>query len=259
MGDNLYSNSVVALDADTGTLRWHYQFTPHDERDWDSAQTPALADLEWEGRARKVILWANRNGFLYVLDRATGEFLRATPFVEVNWAKGFDNKGRPMRTAPSVGIAASPVMPGSAATNWFPPSYSALTGFLHIPVWERLAGERGNPVQGKAFGAVRAFDPVSGQRKWEFRVDDAVFHSGVLTTASGLVFAGTWGDFYSEPQAARLADGFFYALDGRTGQQLWKMSLGGSVHGSPMSYAVNGEQYVAVAAGNTLFSLRVRK
>jgi alcohol dehydrogenase (cytochrome c) len=150
LGDNLYSDSVLALDADTGTLKWHYQFTPHDEVDYDSTQVPVLADINWQGRPRKVMLWANRNGLMYVLDRTTGEFLLGKPFVKVNWMDGFDKKGRPHRVvgkAPSVeGTLIMPTVLG--ATNWAPPSFSPRTGLFYVPLWENtgtIAVEGGRP------------------------------------------------------------------------------------------------------------------
>src|SRR6516225_9964132 len=137
-GDNLYSSSVIALDADTGKLKWHYQFSPHNEFDWDATQIPVLADIQFQGRARKVMLWANRNGMFHVLDRTTGQFLLGKPFAKVNWATGFDEKGRPIR---APGIVPTPegtlVYPGNqGATNWYNPSFSPRTGLFYIPTWE---------------------------------------------------------------------------------------------------------------------------
>src|SRR5690242_4645455 len=138
-GDNLYSDSVVALDADTGKLKWYYQFTPGDEYDWDSTQVPVLADIEWKGKPRKVMFWANRNGFFYVLDRVTGEFLMGKPFIKQTWAVGIDENGKPIKAQgfwpkPMGGIA---VMPGSqGGTNWYPPSYSPRTGLFYMSVWD---------------------------------------------------------------------------------------------------------------------------
>ena len=217
-GDNLLSNSVVALDADTGTLKWHYQFTPHDVQDWDAAQTPILADLPWQGRLRKVMLWANRNGLLYVLDRTTGEFLLGKPSVEVNWMTGFDGTGRPIRVAGQIGSRETPVRPGSA-TNWNPQSYSPSTGLFYVTGWER-GGFGGEFVRGKSYSAVRAIDPSTGDKKWEFRVDDAMLQAGMLTTASDLLFTGTGGDSFLDPVDARRVSGYFYALDARTGDGL---------------------------------------
>jgi alcohol dehydrogenase (cytochrome c) len=258
----------VALDADTGALRWHYQFTPHDDQDWDAAQIPVLADLEWQGRPRRVILWANRNGFMYVLDRATGEFLRGTPFAEINWTDGFDERGRP-RVLPKP--ATDFVMPGTA-TNWQPSANSPRTGLFYIPVWERgfqtakgFAAKRPSP----GYGAIRAYDPTTGSRRWELRVNDAVFTAGTLTTATDLVFTGALGDFYSDERlpttfpppsavSARSVNGTFYALDARTGEVLWRRILPAGVQSAPMTYSVSGKQYVAVAAGNTLFAFALR-
>jgi alcohol dehydrogenase (cytochrome c) len=242
LGDNLYSDSVVALDADTGKLKWYFQFTAHDDMDWDAAQVPILADIEWRGQPRKVMLWPNRNGFFYVLDRITGKFLQGTPFVERNWASGLDENGRPVgqiQRDRSQGVIQS-------ATNWYPPSYSPVTGLLYVGAEE---GNR-NP-----YGAVRALDPQTGEKKWEFRMNAAFFKAGVLTTASNLLFTGVEG----QGAAGRLVDGNFYALDARTGSRLWEMALPRSVQSGPMSYAVGGKQYVAVSAGNTLFAFSLRQ
>ena len=137
---------MVALDADTGKLKWYYQFTPGDEYDWDSTQIPVLADIDWQGKPRKVMLWANRNGFFYVLDRETGEFLSGKPFIKETWADGIDKNGRPIKVAkfwpkPMGGIL---VMPGSqGGTNWYPPSYSPRTGLFYMSVWDNYQGPFG--------------------------------------------------------------------------------------------------------------------
>ena len=252
LGDNLYSASVVALDADTGKLRWHYQFTPHDDFDWDAAQIPVLVDLVRHDRLRKVMLWANRNGFLYMLDRATGEFIMGKPFVEMNWASGFDRSGRPIPVPGKERGAKTTILPGNA-TNWYPPSYSPATGLFYVPAFERgtqgIATPRGTP----AYGAVRAFDAATGERKWEFRRNDATFSAGVLTTAAGVLFTGVRGG------ASSMADRHFYALNARSGELLWQLPLTGPVLSSPMTYAVNGKQFVAVNAGETLFVFALRQ
>jgi alcohol dehydrogenase (cytochrome c) len=256
LGDNLYTECVVALDADTGKLKWYYQFTPHDNMDWDATEIPVLTDIEWQGRTRKVLLQANRNGLMYVLDRITGQFLMGTPFVEVNWMTGFDERGRPLPVPGKVdGTENTNVQPGNG-TNWYPPSYSPSTGLFYIPSWERGTMRQG---PSPSYGAMRAFDPQSGEKKWEFKRNDAVFTAGALTTASDLLFTGVWGDFYSGPAAAALADGYFFALDARTGELLWQMALAGSVQSGPMTYSVTGKQYIAVAAGNTLFAFALRQ
>jgi len=271
LGDNLYSDSVLALDADTGRLKWHYQFTPHDEVDYDSTQVPVLVDLQWQGRPRKVMLWANRNGLAYVIDRVTGEFLLGKPYVKVNWMDGFDPKGRPIRIAGQVpsqqGTLIMPTVLG--ATNWAPPSYSPRTGLFYVAGWEntgtfalegrfpRAAGIPNGTPMGQAtltpnykkdeegYGFVRALDPHSLTRKWEFKMNDITW-AGVLTTASDVLFGGG-------------KEGYFFALDARTGDLLWKVPLGGQVNSGPMSYSVNGRQYVTVAAGSSLFAFALRQ
>jgi alcohol dehydrogenase (cytochrome c) len=281
-GDNLYSCSVVALDANTGRLKWYYQFNPHNEFDWDAVQIPVLVDIPWQGKTRKVILTAQRNGFFYVLDRLTGEFLMGKPFVRQNWNAGFDG-GRPVMTPNSLASREGTLIyPGNqGGTNWFSPSFSPRTGLFYVNAWENTAtifakrdaeyvegrfytggANRGIVPPGIGFGmpggrqffnyrmeeevyaAVRALDPATGDKKWEFKFSDASY-SGILTTASDLLFTG-------------VSDGHFLALDARSGALLWKVSLGGNVLMGPISYAVKGKQYVAVAAGNSLsvFGLR---
>jgi len=271
-GDNLYSDSVVALDADTGKLKWHFQFTPNDEFDWDAVQVPVLADLEWKGTPRKVMLWANRNGFFYVLDRVTGTFLSANAFVRQNWNLGFEESGRPIK-APRARPSAEGTLiePGTqGGTNWYSPSFSPRTGLFYISSWDNYSAistraevppwqetrkytGRAPPARGSAprppgvpfrteaegYGAVRAIDPKTGEKKWDFKMVDYT-ESGILTTASDLLFSGG-------------REGHFFALDARTGELLWKVSLGGTVASGPMTYAVEGRQYVAVSADSALY------
>jgi alcohol dehydrogenase (cytochrome c) len=276
LGDNLYTDCVVALDADTGKLKWYFQFTPHDDFDFDSVQVPVLADLDWKGARRRVMLWANRNGFFYVLDRTTGEFLQGKPFAKVTWAKALDEKGRPMR---AVNMVPTPegtkIYPGNqGGTNWYSPSYSPHTGLFYIPVWdnyysvyvkEKVEFAEGrlftgplpkspvplirppqivNRAEEDGYGAIRAFDPQTGERKWEYKLSD-VTDSGILTTATDLLFVGG-------------REGYFMAMDARNGELLWKTAVGGQVSSGPMSYAVSGKQYVAVSAGNSLFVYGLR-
>jgi alcohol dehydrogenase (cytochrome c) len=266
LGDNLYSDSVLALDADTGAMKWHYQFTPHDELDYDSTQVPVLADLNWQGKPRKVMLWANRNGLMYVLDRITGEFLLGKAYVEVNWMDGFDSKGRPHRTP---GIVPSPqgtlVRPHvHGAINWAPPSYSPKTGLLYVAHWEHsgivaIEGQFPQSVgintrqttmsdaalepffnnEDEARGVIRAYDPATLTPVWEYSLGNITW-GGTLSTAGDVVFGGG-------------KDGYFVALDAKSGKLLWKAALGGQVNAGPMTYAVNGKQYVAIAAGTALF------
>jgi glucose dehydrogenase len=206
-----------------------------------------LTDLEWQGRSRKVMLWgANRNGLMYVLERATGQFLMGKPFVEVNWMSGFDDKGRPVRAPQDNKTPLRPVAGEVGGTNWYPPSYSSITGLLYVPALEFPANPR--------YGAMRAFVPQTGERKWEFKKENAIFKSGARTTGSDLLFTGVLG----QGQAGMAVDGQFYASNARTGELLWQRALPRSVEGSPMSYSVAGKQYIAVAAGNTLFAFALR-
>jgi alcohol dehydrogenase (cytochrome c) len=265
-GDNLYSDSLIAVDADTGKLKWHYQFTPHDEMDYDSTQVAVLADIEWEGKPRKVLLFANRNGLMYVLDRVTGQFLKGWPYVKVNWMDGFEANGRPRRVpgmAPTPGgVTITPTVLG--ATNWYPPSYSPRTGLFYVSSWEntgtiadgnfpRATGDTpmGNVSlapnvkrEEEGYGAVRAFDPRTGEKKWEYKMSDVTW-AGVLSTATDLVFSGG-------------REGHFFALNARNGELLWRLNLGGQVNSGPMSYSVGGRQFVAVSAGNSLYSFALR-
>jgi alcohol dehydrogenase (cytochrome c) len=271
-GANLYSDSAVALDADTGKLKWHFQFTPNDPYDYDSVQVPVLADANWDGKMRKLLLWANRNGFFYALDRTNGEYLSGHPFVKVTWASGLDDSGKPMLTPQPPG---TPVYPGvQGGTNWYSPSYSPRTGLFYVSAWEDYAsvfvpqeneyraGQRymgGRPISpipgapnpslrgapinnwtdATGHGAVLALDPRTGQKKWRFAMTD-VTDSGILTTASDLLFTGG-------------REGYFHALDARTGALLWKASVGGQVSAAPITFEVDGKQHVAIAAGHSLF------
>ncbi len=275
-GDNLYSDSVIALDADTGKLKWHYQFTPNDNYDYDSVQVPVLADIAWQGRPTKVMMWANRNGNFYVLDRATGKFLSGTPFVKVNWMSGFDANGRPIQTPQPTGAATYPGNQGG--TNWFPPAFNPKTGLFYVSAWENygtiyrreqatyeagkvfvggggavVAPAPGSPTPGigrknlinnwtseTGNGAAVAIDPKTGKRAWTFPQYD-VTEAGMMTSASGLVFTGG-------------REGYVYALDAKTGKELWKAHLGGQINMAPITYAVDGKQFVAVIAGRTLVS-----
>jgi alcohol dehydrogenase (cytochrome c) len=274
-GDNLYTDSVVALDADTGKLKWHYQFTPHDVYDYDSVQIPVLID-NWDGSSINVITWANRNGNFYAIDRATGRFLVGKPFVKVNWMSGFDERGRPKQTPQSDGQATYPGNQGG--TNWYSPSYSPRTNLFYISAWEdyasiyspapseykvgtnfvgggprNLSAVPGAPGLGRApintwteaagHGAVIALDPGTGREKWKFKMTD-VTESGILTTGSDLLFTG-----------GRV--GYFQALNARTGELLWKTQLGSSINSGPITYRVGTKQYVSIVAGLSLFVFAV--
>jgi alcohol dehydrogenase (cytochrome c) len=264
-GDNLYSDSVVALDADTGRAQWYYQFTPHDELDYDATQVPVLVDIEWQGRPRKVMLWANRNGLMYVLDRVTGEFLKGKPYVKVNWMDGFDSgAGRTASSFPRPKARSS--IRTSTAESTGPRRRTARgPGLFYVAHWEntgtvavegqfpRAAGTNTRQTamgqinlvpffnnEDEAYGVVRGYDPHTLDPRWEFRMSDITW-AGVLSTATDLVFSGG-------------REGYFFALDGRSGELLWRASVGGQVNSGPMSYAVDGRQYVAIAAGSALFA-----
>ena len=248
-GDNLYSDSysdsVIAIDADTGSIKWHFQFTPHDVHDWDACQVPVLVDTEFCGRERKLMLWANRNGFFYVLDRETGQFLLGEEYAEQTWAQGLDDSGRPIREPnmePSrEGRFVAPEVNG--ASNWWSPSFSPQTNLFYTMAYDGGAMfftadaeyEPGKLFVGGSYtrtapidtyvNAVRAIDPKTGQVAWEHRVQPKSM-SGVMATAGGLVFAGTIA-------------GNFIALDAETGDDLWHMPLGekSSPHRSPTERA----------------------
>jgi alcohol dehydrogenase (cytochrome c) len=278
-GDNLYSDSAVALDPDTGKLKWYFQFTPGDPYDYDSVQIPVLANANWNGSPRKLLLWGNRNGFFYVLDRATGKFLAGRPFVKVNWASGLDANGRPVLTPQPPG---APTFPGiQGGTNWYSPSYSPRTGLFYLSTWENYAtiftgvntdyhegqrytggantspipgadnpvGQRQGPIntytEELARGAVVALNPETGKPAWKFDMHD-VNTSGILTTASDLLFVGG-------------REGYFQSLDAKTGSLLWKQNLGGEIIAGPITYLVDGKQYVSIASGNSLFTFALRE
>jgi len=259
LGDNLYACSVLALDPATGRLKWYFQFTPHDVHDWDATETPVLVDTQFRGRMRKLLIQANRNAFFYVLDRETGEFLLGKPFAHQTWASGLDDKGRPIilpNTDPTPkGVYVCPDATGG--TNWAAPSYDPGTGLFYVPVREGCANytretitpKPGDPFTGGdpqedhkrgAPGSVRAIDPMTGDIRWSFPMRLGSAAAGVLGTSGGVLFA-------SDPE------GSLVALDARTGVKLWHYQTGGEIRSSPMSYAVDGKQYVAIAGDSTLF------
>jgi alcohol dehydrogenase (cytochrome c) len=261
-GDNLYTCSMLALDGDTGKLKWYFQFTPHDTHDWDAQSIPVLLDLPFEGKPRRLLVHANRNGYFYVLDRVTGEFLRGTPFIDkLTWATGLDDKGRPMelpdREPTPAGRLVCPSLRG--ASNWMSPSFSPQTGLLYVPVLEQcdiyttsetvpppmkdMMGGGGEPPPtqpGKFY--LRAIDPKTGKSRWEYPMTGpGTMWGGTVSTAGGVVFFGD-------------DDGHLVAVDGRTGKHLWHYSIGQMLTASPMTYSVNGRQYVSIAAGADVFT-----
>ena len=260
-GDDLYTDCVLALDPDTGKLKWYFQFTPHDLFDYDATETPVLVDARYQGQPRRLLLEANRNGYFYILDRTNGKFLSAFPFVKkLNWAKGIDAQGRPIRTGVQPTAEGMRTCPGfSGATNWYSPSYNPSTGLFYL-----LAEENCNLfflkpeefAEGKTYystGArhspgdhsekiLLAYNLESDKPAWRFpQVGSGHSAGGTMSTAGGLLFFG------DDAQS-------FEAVDAETGQPLWHFNTGQGMHASPMSYAVNGKQYVAIAAGSDIFS-----
>ncbi len=272
-GDNLYTCALVALDADTGKLRWHYQFTPHDVHDWDSAHVPVQADLTIGGQLRKVVMVANRNGFFYTLDRETGKLLVAKPFIDgSNWAKEIGADGRPI-VLDNIGTPEKCLPDNHGGTNFMPPSFDPERRLFFVTAHETCAtwtAVKPTPpiglgvrvpsggrrlVEGREqFGALRAIDPTTGARRWEHRYRSYPstvsldLTGGILSTASGLVFTGD-------------ADGYFYAFDATTGKELWRFQAGGPLWGSAaITYMLDGRQWILAPAGLTLtaFALPAR-
>jgi len=266
-GDNLYSNSVVALDAATGALKWHFQFTPHDLHDWDATETPMLVDAEFRGERRKLLLQGNRNGFFYVLDRLTGKLLLAEPFVkQVTWASGIDPDGRPRLlpgNEPTVeGQRVCPAVAG--ATNWTSTAFSPVTRLFYLFAeescsvyskndtwWEAGKSFYGGsarrvPVEGVTGKTLKAIDIRTGKTSWEVPdIGGGILGSGLMATAGSLIFYGDGGRG-------------FVAVDATNGKRLWQFNTNERWKAGPMTYEIDGTQYVGVAAGSTIlvFSLR---
>ena len=261
LGDNLWADAVIALNADTGDLVWGFQFTPHDTHDWDAVQIPVLADIEIDGLVRKVMLWANRNAFYYMLDRETGEFLYGTPYAKQTWAKDLDQNGRPIlienMDPTEEGIEVSPTIGG--ATNWNSPSFSLMSGLFYTYALDgatvyfkrdddyvegdQFTGGYGTNADEPEnfFAAIRALDPLTGDRRWEYPISTVGGRPGILSTGGGIIFSGS-------------GDGHIFALDQDTGENLWYLSVGRGVHAAPMTYSVDDRQYVSVAASHSLFT-----
>jgi alcohol dehydrogenase (cytochrome c) len=262
-GDNLYSNSMLALDADTGQLKWYFQFTPHDLYDYDATQIPVLVDANWEGQPRKLLVQANRNGFYYVLDRTNGKFLFATPYGNVTWAKGIDAAGKPIV---NDALVAKPegtrVCPGATGlTNWYSPSFDPDTGLLYVATSNECDIFTNSPQQYRAghdfigsvyvpdpeerpSGSLKALDVHTGEVKWSFPFFSNPW-GGVLSTAGGVVFVGA-------------ADGNFIALDARTGRDLWHIQLGAAIYSTAVTFEVAGKQYVLIPSGSALFAFALQ-
>jgi alcohol dehydrogenase (cytochrome c) len=267
-GDNLYTESMVALDPDSGKLRWYFQFTPHDVHDWDAVEIPVLVDAPFNGQVRKLLVQANRNGFYYVLDRTTGKFLHGAPFIrQLNWAKGLTAEGRPIRNPqviPSAqGTRTCPATAG--ATNWHSPAFNPDTGLFYVSVVEGCGinyksrdtfRPGGVPFMATGYvedpeapwqSYVRALDVATGKMIWEYKqIGSKRYGAGLLSTAGGLVFAGD-------------DQGILTALDAKTGKALWHFNAGQQISASPLSYSVNGKQYVALAAGSNILAFTLHK
>ncbi len=264
-GDNLFSDSVVAIDADTGQRKWHFQFTPNDGHDWDSVQDMVLVDRVWRGERRKLLLHADRNSMFYVLDRTNGKFLSGTPFVYQNWNRGLDASGRPIQipgsnSSPEGSFLVYPSLVGG--TNFQAPSYSPITGWFYLAYQESGQAfisapapyEAGRQYIGRGRGAtpapgpndpppsagIKALDPETGKTVWDFKLFQGSLNNGVMATAGGVLFASS-------------REGNLIALDARSGKSLWRYQTGGNMAASPMSFAVDGRQYVAVASGDSIY------
>jgi len=263
-GDNLFLASIVALNADTGEYVWHYQETPGDNWDYTSTQPMILADIEIAGEPRKVILHAPKNGFFFVIDRTDGSFISADQFVDVNWATGYDANGRPIEIAAARGDEPYDSIPGAyGAHNWHPMSYNPQTGLVYLPVqniplniqpdneWTFNASLPGRPhsnlgwnlgilagapsPENKPFGRLIAWDPLARKEAWRVELGSP-WNGGTLTSAGNLVFQGT-------------ADGRFVAYDALSGEILWESQVGTGIVAAPVTYEIDGKQYVSVAAG----------
>lgn len=260
-GDDLYTACVLAIDPNTGKLKWYFQFTPHDLYDYDANETPVLVDAEENGTVQRLLVQANRNGLLYILDRTNGKFLRATPFVEkLTWAKGVDASGRPVLSGRIPTAEGTDICPGVVgATNWFSPSYNPHTGFFYVMALEGCSTYFASPrkfTKGETYyntgtkvppgerlqKILLALSVADGKVAWRYpQVGDGHSWGGTMTTAGGLVFFGDDA-------------GSVEAVEAATGRALWHFNTGQSMHASPMSYAVNDVQYVAIAAGSDVFT-----
>lgn len=262
-GDNLDTSSVIAVDPATGTLKWRFQFIPHDVWDYGAAVVPVLVDRVIRGESRKLLAMALKNGFAYLLDRETGEFLRATEIARQTWAKGIDEKGRPIRNeAAEPSLRGSLVYPSAGGGgNWLPPSFNPATGLLYIPVYNRgqiftvgsanvrnedttltMGSHSINFSSDPGYSALRALNVSTGEVQWEVRNQTGRIgaHGGTMTTDGGLVF---WSDATD-----------VLAIDAETGQILWRFNTGGIIRSAPTTFTVNGEQRIAIAAGRAIFS-----
>jgi alcohol dehydrogenase (cytochrome c) len=257
-GDNLYAASLLALNPDDGTLKWYYQFTPHDTHDWDANQVPVLADLPVAGQVRKVVMQANRNGFFYVLDRANGKFIYAKPYVYTDWAKEVGGDGRPVlvpgHDPTEAGTSTCPDWYGG--TNFMSPSFDKTTNMFYLTVREtcarfirraapddvkvgdRTMGGQVAPLADRRWGAVRAIDATTGDQKWDVKYEGPGW-AGVIATSGGVVFS-------SDHQ------GTFLTIDAKSGKVLYTFPTGGTGYAPPTTYLADGKQYVVIPSGSTM-------
>ena len=254
-GDNLYTESIVALNLDTGKIAWHFQPSPHDTHDWDAVQTPVLFDGEIDGKPRKLLAQASRNGYFFVLDRTNGKNIVTSEYVKTNWAKGVDAKGQPIpnpaKEPQPDGALVSPNQGGGA--NWPPPSFSPATGLFYVNAThaysvyyiydddDKPEGWGGNDQGGWAESMLQAIDYKTGKIRWSHKWETAGVRSGVLSTEGNLVFTG-------DPSNN------FVALNASTGQALWHANLGQGASNGPMTYELDGKQYLVVGAGDSLYA-----
>lgn len=258
-GKNLYTCSVIAIEAATGRLRWYYQFSPHDEHDWDSTQVPVLANAVFQGQPRKLLYFANRNAFFYALDRTSGKFLRAEAYAKQTWAAGFDSEGVPIETAAArPTVAGATISPSSqGATNWWSPSYDPASNTMYVPTMEGSDVYKKGPAISLAYGnylgriatfgptwtAIRALDGQTGHLRWEYRFpprQPSIVMGGLLSTDGGLVFGGD--------------ESLMVALDSTQGKELWHFRTGVGIAAAPITYMVDGHQNVTLAAGMTVLT-----
>ncbi|MGC2821634.1 MAG: PQQ-dependent dehydrogenase, methanol/ethanol family, partial [Candidatus Sulfotelmatobacter sp.] len=255
-GDNLFSNSLLALNADTGKMNWYFQFTKHDEHDWDATQVPVILDAG----GKHLIAQANRNGYFYVIDRATGKLVLANAYGKTTWSDSKDAEGRPVaKKEASPTLEGHTVCPGAlGTTNFMAPAYDQQTSLFYVTARDQCdifstapqPYEAGHAYYGSAYfpseeaepyrGFLKAIDPTTGNIKWKFEHTSPTW-SGVLATAGGLVFTGD-------------AEGNFIALDAASGKPLWHFQMGGAVYAAPIAFAVDGKEYVAIAAGSAIYA-----
>jgi len=255
-GDNLYSDSLIALDPATGAKKWHFQYTPHDVNDWDSTQTPILAEATVAGQTRKIVALANRNGFYFALDRKTGKFIDGRAYVKQTWASGLDEAGRPIRLPDSSPTEEGKLMWPSLAggSNWYSSTFSPRTGLYYVNAKEMGAifhkgdadYKEGSPFNGggqrnyngeEPYGALRALETATGKLRWEYRLHSPS-HAGLMSTGGGLVFGSNGTSFF--------------ALDDAKGSLLWRFEAGSLIDANPVTFLTEGKQYVAIPAGHAL-------